>query len=224
MLELDLMPAEFPRFTLLCLDWDSTLSSLEGVDELARRVGCGDTIAHLTDLAMAGELALEEVYARRMAAIRPSRDDLVWLAARYQETLVPGAATALARLQQAGIALHIVSGGLCPAILPVARALDFPAAHVHAVEVYFDAEGNYRDYQRDTPLARSGGKAEVCRQLAAPGCRMAMVGDGQTDSETRAIGAFFIGFGGVVARDNVKAQADYFAMTWDDITRCVLSQ
>lgn len=212
-----------PAFSMLCLDWDSTISALEGVDELARRTGCGEVIAKLTERAMNGELPLEEVYAQRMAAIRPSRRDLAWLAERYHETLLPAVAAALTRLRHAGVTLHIVSGGLLPAILPVASALGFPATHVHAVDVYFDTQGNYHDYQRDTPLARSGGKAEVCRQLAQPGCRMAMVGDGQTDSETRASGTYFIGFGGVVARDKVRAQADYFANNWDEVVQRVLA-
>jgi phosphoserine phosphatase len=37
-----------------------------------------------------------------------------------------------------------------------------------------------------------------------------MVGDGKTDLESKQAGAFFIGFGGVVARPIVQEQADLF--------------
>ena len=42
-----------------------------------------------------------------------------------------------------------------------------------------------------------------------------MIGDGKTDLETKVAGATVIGFGGVVARDTVKAQADYFVVEPD---------
>jgi len=41
-------------FDVICFDCDSTLSRIEGIDELARRVGMGEEMSKLTDLAMNG--------------------------------------------------------------------------------------------------------------------------------------------------------------------------
>ena len=74
----------------------------------------------------------------------------------------------------------------------------------------FDSAGQYLEYDKASPLARSGGKAEVCRYLSKDKDSMIMIGDGQTDLESKQAGACFIGFGGVVEREAVRAGADYY--------------
>ena len=57
-------------FRFVFFDVDSTLVTIEGVDVL----GAGNAeIARLTERAMNGEIALEEVYAKRLEIIRPNR-------------------------------------------------------------------------------------------------------------------------------------------------------
>ena len=46
--------------------------------------------------------------------------------------------------------------------------------------------------------------------LSGEGRSVALIGDGATDIEARAAGAFVIGFGGVVVRENVRSEADVF--------------
>ena len=82
----------------VCFDCDSTLSTLEGIDELAARLNLESKIAPLTAAAMDGRIAIEAVYARRMALIKPDRESLMWLGQRYIATLVPGAHEAFAIL------------------------------------------------------------------------------------------------------------------------------
>lgn len=195
------------RVELVLLDCDSTLSSLEGVDELARRRGVAADIAALTSAAMNGEVPLEDVYGRRLDLIRPDAEDLVWLGRRYLETLVPDAAELVRTLQDEGREVRIVSGGLLQPVVLMARGLDLPAGHVHAVPVMLDEEGRYRDFDPSAPTARAGGKADLVERLAG-GRPCVMVGDGVTDLEARSAGARVIGFGGVAARRMVQEQAD----------------
>ncbi len=198
------------RYQRVLFDCDSTLSAVEGIDELARRAGVGDEVAGLTRRAMAGEIPLEEVYGRRLELIRPDRGAIDWLARRYLERITPGALETITALLEDGVAVHIVSGGLEPALRPLAEQLGIPLQNLHAVGLQLDADGSWLGYERDSPLARSGGKAEICRQVMMPGERLAMVGDGVTDLETMAAGADFIGFGGVVMREAVKAAAPVY--------------
>ena len=60
-----------PRFDRVVFDVDSTLAAIEGIDALAAG---NPEIATLTEMAMNGEVALDEVYARRLAILRPSRE------------------------------------------------------------------------------------------------------------------------------------------------------
>ncbi len=192
---------------LVVLDCDSTLSTLEGVDELARRAGVGAEISDLTRAAMNGEVPLEEIYGRRLDLIRPDAEALVWLGRRYEETLVPGARELVQALMEEGREVRIVSGGLFQPVALLARSMGLARGHVHAVPVHLDDDGHYRDFDRSAPAARAGGKADLVEGLAH-GRPCVMVGDGVTDLEAAAAGARVIGFGGVVARTLMREGAD----------------
>jgi phosphoserine phosphatase len=198
-------------FASVWFDCDSTLSRIEGIDELARlRPGLGEQIAQLTQRAMEGALPLEAVYGERLALIAPRREEVDAIGALYVEHLVIGAREVVAALREQSVVAGIVSGGLLPAVRHVAHALGIAPEHTHAVDLVFDAHGRYRDFERTSPLARAGGKRELMAALPAAQRPAAFVGDGATDMETRGTVARFIGFGGVTRRPKVEAGADVF--------------
>src|SRR4051794_31486881 len=98
-----------PRFRSVVLDVDSTVSGVEGVDWLAARRGdeMARTIAELTHAAMQGGVPLEQVYARRLAKIRPRRDEIEALSHEYIERLAPGAEKAISRFLHAGVQVQL---------------------------------------------------------------------------------------------------------------------
>ena len=196
-----------PRFGTVVFDCDSTLSSIEGIDELAgpRR----DEVAALTDAAMRGEVPLEAVYGRRLALIRPNRSQMDALARRYMDTMVEGAGETVAALRAAGIEVRIISGGLLPAILPLAAALGLSSEAVAAVDLRFAPDGSYAGYDEASPLARAGGKRELLASWR-PGLRgpVMLVGDGATDLEARPAVDAFVAYAGVMEREAVTAAAD----------------
>lgn len=194
----------------ICFDCDSTLSTIEGIDELAKRAGREEEIAPLTAAAMDGAMAIDEIYALRLGILRPCRADLDWLGQRYVETLVTGARETVAALRSAGLAIYIVSGGLKGPVVQLGASLGIPPGNVRSVDVYLNEAGQYAGFESDSPLTRSGGKAEVVAALAQIHGGVALVGDGVTDVAARAGGAFVAGFGGVVRRDAVVKGADVF--------------
>lgn len=195
-------------FDIICFDCDSTLSKIEGIDELGRRVGLGDELAKLTDAAMNGEISLEEIYGKRLNLIKPNRDAINWVADLYIAELVEGVKNVFSQLLQQNKTVHIISGGLLPAILPLAKLLNVEEKNVHAVDIYFDENGDYAGYEIDSPLAKNGGKTVVVQSLQ--GANVVMIGDGNTDLEAKQAGAKVIGFGGVVNRKLVRENADFF--------------
>ena len=183
----------------------STLVSIEGIDELA-----GDRIEEIrrmTDMAMDGAMALEEVYGERLALIDPTRAAVQAVGNAYRESLVDDALEVVEALHWLGKDVRIVSGGLLPPILAVAGALNIPADRVAAVDIRFDGEGRYLEFERDSPLARSGGKPDVISAWGLPRPSL-LVGDGSTDLEASPVVDWFIAFMGVVQRDAVAAGAD----------------
>ena len=197
-------------FDVICFDCDSTLTKIEGIDELAKWAGVGDEMARLTDAAMNGELPLEAVYAKRLEVIRPDRASIEKLADLYIQEMVDGVKQVFAALVSLGKEVHIISGGLRQAILPLANLLDIPEHHVHAVNINFMADGSYLNFDVNSALARSGGKYDVCKQLLNGKQSLVMIGDGKTDMEAKQPGVTVIGFGGVCDRPVVRELADLF--------------
>ncbi len=195
-------------FDIVCFDCDSTLSKIEGIDELARREGLGEELVKLTDAAMNGEVPLEAIYGKRLDLIKPNRVAMEWVAELYITELVDGVTDVFAELAKHNKVVHIISGGLLPAILPLAKLLNVPETNVHAVDVYFADNGDYLGYETDSPLAKNGGKAAIIKSLHAP--NLVLIGDGKTDLEAQQTGAKVIGFGGVVNRKLVRENANFF--------------
>ena len=216
--ELEIQLATKRGMKLFFIDCDSTLSTIEGIDELARGKG-GDVferVVELTNAAMNGEVPIGEVFPRRMEMIRPDRELCDTVAALYVETIVPGAEEMIRELKEAGWLPVILSGGFAPLIQPLADRLGI--AHVEAVPLYFHEDGSYKGYGEDYPTTRNLGKNEVIRewkQALLPE-RVAMMGDGMSDLETKPDVDAFIGFGGVVARPKIEQGSDHWLADMSD--------
>lgn len=202
-----------PPFAAVYFDCDSTLSSIEGVDELLQNLAPELTaeIRLLTEQAMNGTAPLAAIYERRLARIAPSRAMLARVGELYIERAVADAGLVVQALQHLGKHVGVVSGGLLPPVRHLALHLGVPEANVHAVPIRFAADGSYRDFDRSSPLWQNGGKVTVLQALPAAHRPVAFVGDGATDLETQGTAARFVGFGGVVARDAVRRGAEFFA-------------
>ena len=199
-----------PPYALVAFDCDSTLSELEGIDELVSAAPgpVRTAVERMTRRAMAGELALEQVYRERLERVRPTRAALAAVGARYVETVLPHAVELVAALQALEKRVVIVSGGLQDAVRVLGAHLGLPVADVHAVPLEFDEHGNYAAVDAQHPLARSGGKPELLSQLgAAAGGPVALVGDGATDLEAAGVVARFVAYGGVAHRPLIHAAA-----------------
>lgn len=194
-----------PLFRTVLFDCDSTLSAIEGIDELA--VHCRDEVEQLTDAAMRGRIPLEEVYGRRLRLVQPTRAAVDALGREYVARLVPDAAETVAALHAAGVEVRIISGGLLPAVLAVARAVGVDAGRVAAVDITFNADGSYAGFDAASALTMSGGKLATIERWAVDRPAM-MVGDGTTDLEAKPVVDFFVAFAGVVERPNVVSAAD----------------
>lgn len=201
-----------PRYATVVFDCDSTLSRIEGIDELCRRLPRErqDEVEALTRAAMDGDLPLAEVYGRRLDLVRPSRPDLEALGQHYDREAVDGAEAVVAGLQARGVRVVVVSGGLKPAVAAFAGQLGIPDDDVFAVDVTFDAEGAYAGFDEDSPLARNQGKVEVLARLRAERQPLLFIGDGITDLEAAPVVDAFIGYGGVVRRRVVEEGAEAY--------------
>lgn len=98
-------------FGLICFDMDSTLITIECIDELADFAGKKSEVSAVTEAAMRGEIDYRESLRRRLALLAGL--DARVLARVYGERLLlsPGARELLAAAQKAGLRTAILSGG-----------------------------------------------------------------------------------------------------------------
>lgn len=205
-------PVVNPPLKLAIFDCDSTLSAIEGIDELARRHGpqVFAEVEAQTTAAMEGKISVESVFGRRLAVIKPTRADAAAIGRMYVAQVEPTAVATIAALKAAGWTPVILSGGFRQCIEPLAAHLGI--GRIEAVDLHFDAAGNYTGYDERFPTTRSGGKPECVTALKRElqPARTVMVGDGVSDLEAKAVVDLFVGFGRYTERAKVKAGAHAF--------------
>lgn len=195
---------------LIIFDCDSTLTAIEGIDELARLQG-EETFAEierLTNAAMDGQVPINEIFGRRLDLIQPSAAFTDQVGQLCLDEIEPTAQDTVKKLSTEGWLPVIVSGGFTQVIEPLANELGIK--RIEAVPLKFNADGSYAGYDTSAAPTRNGGKPEVIAALKKElnPEQVVMVGDGISDLETRSEVDLFIGFTRYAARDKVVREAE----------------
>jgi phosphoserine phosphatase len=98
-------------FGLVVMDMDSTLISIECIDEIADMQGIKPQVAEITESAMRGEIDFSESLRRRVALLEGLDEHALQRVYDERLKLNPGAETMLAAFKQHGIKTLLVSGG-----------------------------------------------------------------------------------------------------------------
>lgn len=98
-------------FRLLVTDMDSTLITIETIDELASLVGKRDQVAEITMQAMRGEIPYDESLRRRVAVLKGLEESALERVYTERVKLSPGADKLIAGAKKAGLKILLVSGG-----------------------------------------------------------------------------------------------------------------
>lgn len=198
-----------PKFKNIIFDCDSTLTKIEGLDEIARRKGKLDQVELITQQGMNGELPYRISFHKRwLEIVRPTKEDLQWLGEFYIHNLTPGVAEVIARLKSEEINIFILSHVPELSIKILADYLDLPKENVFAVPIEFN-----QDSVMSVPEAFleiiDNFKDRITREICIDGPTV-LVGDGMTDYEAGKSADLFIGFGGVIRREKIKALASVY--------------
>jgi phosphoserine phosphatase len=214
----------WPHYEHVIFDCDSTLTKVEGIDILAESTGKGWRVGVLTRAAMDGQVDLEAVYDKRLRALKPTRAQVRAIRQVYKQNIVEDATAVIALLQQLGHKVYIISGGLAEPVTEFGLFLGVPRRHIRAVGVDYDElagdswylagqaaeEQRYLAYHRGA-LTISDGKAQMVEELlAGTSGRSMLVGDGNSDLLAAGAVDLFVGYGGVVKRPRVLAEAPVF--------------
>lgn len=200
----------FSNADCVCFDVDSTVICEEGIDMLAAAVGKSYEVTQLTNSAMGGSMEFQKALETRLNIIRPNRKMIDNLLTFQPPTITPGMDTLIERLHGKGTTVVLVSGGFRPIVQFVAKKLGIKNENVYCVDLKFDSNGNYSDFDRDGIVSRSGGKRNVMKLLKEKHKSIVFVGDGATDLEAKGVADMMIGFGQNAVREKVKKECDWW--------------
>ncbi|XP_059482321.1 phosphoserine phosphatase [Neocloeon triangulifer] len=203
----------------VCFDVDSTVCQDEGIDELAKFCGKYDEVSKLTKEAMTGKMEFKEALRKRLSIIRPTLNQMRDLIRTRPPKLTPGIRELVSALQHRKIPVYLISGGFRGLVGPVALELNIPLQNIYANRLKFFLNGEYAGFDEEEPTSRSGGKGEVVRYLKAKNeyTNVVLIGDGATDLEACPPADAFIGFGGNVVREEVRAKAKWFVTDFQEL-------
>ncbi len=212
----------WPPFEHVFFDCDSTLTTVEGIDLLADTEEKRRRVEHLTQAAMDGQIDLDEIYAKRLETLQPTRRQVLDLRHVYKRNMVEDAALVVAALQALGHKVYIISGGLLEPVTEFGISLGIPRERIRAVHIAYNElsgqwwersqadEKSYLTYTEGA-LTISDGKAQIVRELMGDQRgRSLLIGDGMSDYHAAEAVDLFVGYGGVVARPKVRSAASVY--------------
>jgi len=182
-------------FRLAAFDMDSTLITIECVDEIADYVGRKAEVAAITEAAMRGEIAdYDESLRRRVALLAGLPEAMLERVWDERVRLSPGAERLVGTLGAAGLRTLLVSGGFTFFTERLKARLGMDFARSNLLEV---ADGRLTGRLLG-PIVNADGKRRIveqtCAQLGCTPAQAIVVGDGANDLGMMAIAGLSVAF------------------------------
>jgi phosphoserine phosphatase len=192
-------------FKLVAMDMDSTLITIECIDEIADMQGLKPQVAAITEAAMRGELDFAESLTRRVALLEGLAVEALDRVYEERLRISPGGEAMLQAVQAAGLKTLLVSGGFTFFTERLKSRLGLDFTHANLLEAsggkltgrvvggIVDAEEKRRTVQR------------VCAGLGVDTRQAIVMGDGANDLKMMSIAGLSVAFR---AKPVVRAKAD----------------
>ena len=110
-IDVSILPMEGRRKKLLIADMDSTIITVECIDEIADFAGLKDKVAKITEAAMRGELDFVAALKERAAMLEGLDEDVLERVFEERVRLTPGARALIQTMNASGAMTILVSGG-----------------------------------------------------------------------------------------------------------------
>jgi phosphoserine phosphatase len=198
-MEIDVTIAPIGRsikdFKLAAFDMDSTLITIECIDEIADYIGKKSEVAAITEAAMRGEITdYQDSLRRRVALLKGLPIDALQKVYDERLQLTLGAENLIRFLQQAGVKILLVSGGFTffTENLKLRLGLDFAKSNQLEISdglLTGALLGNIvdADVKKQTVL-------ETCKRLGIAPQQTIAIGDGANDLKMMSVSGMSVAF------------------------------
>ncbi|MFM1913306.1 MAG: Phosphoglycerate dehydrogenase, partial [Bacteroidota bacterium] len=209
----------------IVIDFDSTFTKVEGLDELARiamegQADAAETVAkirEITDKGMAGEYSFSKSLIERVSLLRANKTHIEKLVEFLKGKISESFQRNKTFISEYADQIYIVSSGFKDFIVPVVEELGIDESHVYANQFTYDAKGNINGFDNSIVLSQDSGKVILLRELNLEG-EVYVIGDGYTDYELKEAGLAnkFFAFTENVERSKVTEKADHIVPSLDE--------
>ncbi|HEY9090596.1 phosphoserine phosphatase SerB [Parasphingorhabdus sp.] len=220
MIDFVVQPASNREKKLLISDMDSTMITIECIDELAGYAGIKEQIAAVTERAMLGELDFEEALRSRVSLLAGLELSAIEQCLDEKVEIMPGAKLLVQTMAARGAMTILVSGGFTRFADPVARDIGFAKFEAN---ILAEADGRLTGSLNGS-IVDAARKAEILRQgalsagLSLDQCMA--VGDGANDIPMIALAGMGVAYH---AKPKAAAAADA-AISHNDLTALLYIQ
>src|ERR1700756_2745941 len=207
------------------IDFDSTFTQVEALDELARislknhpdRENIYKKIEDLTNASMEGKLSFTQSLENRVKLLQANREHLKQLITHLKKKVSVSFSRNTEFFKKHQDEVLIVSGGFKEFITPVVTEYYIKKENIYANTFVFDDDGNIIGYDRTNPLSQEGGKVKLLRQMNLPG-DIYGIGDGYSDFQLKESGIIkkFFAFTENIERKSVAEKADHITPSFDE--------
>lgn len=192
-------------FKLLVTDMDSTLITIECIDEIADMQGLKPQVAAITEAAMRGEIEFRESLTRRVALLKGLDASALQRVFDERLQLSPGALALLEGVKAAGLKTVLVSGGFTFFTDRLREQLGLDMSCANVLEIM---DGKLTGKVSGTIVDDEEKRRTVERESAALGVSPSaaiVMGDGANDLQMMAAAGLSVAFR---AKPVVRAQAN----------------
>ncbi|HJW57117.1 MAG TPA: phosphoserine phosphatase SerB [Burkholderiaceae bacterium] len=192
-------------FKLLAMDMDSTLITIECIDEIADMQGLKPQVAEITEAAMRGDIEFRESLTRRVELLKGLDADALQRVYDERVQLSPGAEAMLAGMRNAGLKTLLVSGGFTYFTDRIKQQVGLDYAHSNLLEIVNGKltgriSGRIVDEEEKKWTVK-----RICAELGISTQQTIVMGDGANDLKMMRIAGLSVAFR---AKPLVRAQAD----------------
>lgn len=193
-------------FGLVVMDMDSTLITIECIDEIADMYHLKPQVSAITEAAMRGEIDFAESLRRRVSLLDGLEESALQRVYDERLQLSPGAEVMLAKLKEHGIKTLLVSGGFVYFTERLKARLGLDFAHANTLEIVNgkltgQVLGNIVDAQ-----GKADWLAHTRDELELGNKQVIAMGDGANDLKMMTQASVSIAYH---AKPVVRSQASY---------------
>ncbi len=206
-------------------DFDSTLTSVEGLDVLAeislegnpKRAEIVKKIQEITDLGIDGDISFTDSLSRRIALLQANKSHLGELIKLLKGKLSASVAANKSFFKDYKDQIYVISCGFKEFIDPIVADLNITSDRVYANTFKFDENGTIVGFDEVNPLSQHNGKVNCLKGANLDG-EIQIIGDGYSDFVMRREGVAqkFFAYTENVSRKKATDNADHVVASLDE--------